>query len=77
MVVDPDKCHYMRLGKNTVHYELKLCDEEFETSTLETVLEIEIDHILKTTLKHYTQLAITCSKLTTETLEQGVEYVQS
>ena len=24
-----------------------------------------------------TQLAITCSKLTTETLEQGVKYVQS
>ena len=28
--------------------------------------------------KHYTsQTAITCSKLTTETLEQGVKYVQN
>ena len=26
---------------------------------------------------YYTQPAITCSKLTTETLEQGVKYVQS
>ena len=29
------------------------------------------------TLKKATQTAITCSKLTIETLEQGVKYVQS
>ena len=29
------------------------------------------------TLNQFTQPVITCSKLTTETLEQGVKYVQS
>ena len=31
----------------------------------------------KDKLDHFTQWAITCSKLTIETLEQGVKYVQS
>ena len=33
---------------------------------------MKYDHVL-----YYSQPAITCSKLTIETLEQGVKYVQS
>ena len=33
--------------------------------------------VLFNCFQHSTQPAITCSKLTTETLEQGVKYVQS
>ena len=36
-----------------------------------------IDYAFSTFLKIITQLAITCSNLTIETLEQGVKHVQS
>ena len=35
------------------------------------------DQAQKCMTKFYTQPAITCSKITIETLEQGVKYVQS
>ena len=45
---------------------------------LSTILKkrIIISHVLSCEF-HDTQPAITCSKLTIETLEQGVKYVQS
>ena len=45
---------------------------------MEILQEISISKKKKKELAMvHTQLAITCSKLTTETLEQGVKYVQS
>ena len=46
MILNPDKCHYMCLGKDAVNDILKLCDVELKSSELETVLGIEIDHQL-------------------------------
>ena len=42
MILNPDKCHYMCLRKDTVNDTLKLCDEELKSSELETLLGIEI-----------------------------------
>lgn len=41
MVFNPNKCHYICLGKDTVNGMLKFCDEELQASTLETGLGIE------------------------------------
>ena len=38
---------------------------------------LQISPLIWSKFKHITQPTITWSKLTTETLEQGVEYVQS
>ena len=46
MILNPDKCHYMCLGKDAVNDILKLCDVELKSSELETVLGIEIDQKL-------------------------------
>ena len=46
MILNPDKCHYMCLGKDAVNDILKLCDVELKSSELETVLGIETDHQL-------------------------------
>ena len=46
MILNPDKCHYMCLGKDTVNDILNFCDEELKSSELETVLGIEIDQKL-------------------------------
>ena len=43
MILNPDKCHYMCIGKDAVTDILKFCDEELKSSELETVLGIEID----------------------------------
>ena len=43
MIINPDKCHYMCVGADTINDVLKFCDEELEASTFETVFEIEID----------------------------------
>ena len=52
MIINPDKCHYMYLGKNAVNDILKFCDEELNSNELETVLGVDID-LSKATLKHY------------------------
>ena len=41
MVFNPNKCHYISLGKDTVNGMLKFCDEELQASTLETGLGTE------------------------------------
>ena len=43
MIVNPDNCHYMCLGADTINDVLKFCDEELEASTFETDFGIEID----------------------------------
>ena len=42
LILNPDKCRYMCLGKDAVNSILKFCDEELKSSELETVLGIEI-----------------------------------
>ena len=46
MILNPDKCHYMCLGKDAVNDILKLCDKELKSNELETALGIEIDQKL-------------------------------
>ena len=46
MILNPDKCHFMCLGKDAVNNILEFCDEELKSSKLETVLGIETDHKL-------------------------------
>ena len=46
MILNPDKCHYMCLGKDAVNDILTLCDKELKSSELETALGIEIDQKL-------------------------------
>ena len=46
MILNPDKCHYMCLGKDAENDISKFCDKELKSSELETVLGIEIDHKL-------------------------------
>ena len=46
MILNPVKCHYMCLGKDTVNDILKFCDEELKSSERETVLGIELDQKL-------------------------------
>ena len=67
---------------------MPLCDEKnycFTRSNFGFIGLYVINFLSKTTIslndcnstKVHTQSAITCSKLTIETLEQGVKYVQS
>ena len=67
---------------------MPLCDEKnycFTRSNFGFIGLYVINFLSKTTIslndcnstKVHTQQAITCSKLTIETLEQGVKYVQS
>ena len=67
---------------------MPLCDEKnycFTRSNFGFIGGYVINFLSKTTIslndcnstKVHTQPAITCSKLTIETLEQGVKYVQS
>ena len=44
MILNPEKCHYMWLGKDSVSDLLRLCGEDLEASKLETVLGIQIDN---------------------------------
>ena len=46
MSLNPEKCHYMWLGKDSVSDLLRLCGEDLEASKLETVLGIQIDNKL-------------------------------
>ena len=46
MILKPDKCHYMCLGKDAVNDLLRFCDEKLKSSELETVLGIEMDQKL-------------------------------
>ena len=43
VIPNPDKCHYMYLGKIAINDMLKFCEVELEVSKLEMVLVIEID----------------------------------
>ena len=46
MILNPEKCHYMCLGKNHVSDSLRFCGEVLEASEIETVLGIQIDNKL-------------------------------
>ena len=46
LILNPDKCRYMCLGKDAVNNIWKFCDEELKSSKLETALGIEIDQKL-------------------------------
>ena len=55
------------------------CFNQFICISSETAFSKEQSKLSTSTVyhQHYSQPAITCSKLTIETLEQGVKYVQS
>ena len=44
MILNPEKCHYMCLGKDSLSDLLRFCGEDLETGELETVLEIQLDN---------------------------------
>ena len=46
LILNPDKCRYMCLGKDAVNSILKFCDEELKSCKLETALGIEIEQKL-------------------------------
>ena len=46
MILNPEKCHYMSLGKDSEGDLLKFCGEVLEASQTETVLGIQIDNKL-------------------------------
>ena len=46
MILNPEKCHYMCLGKDSASHLLRFCGEDLVTSELETVLGIQIDNKL-------------------------------
>ena len=46
MILNPEKCHYMFLGKNSTSDLQRFCGEDLESSKLETVLMIQIDNKL-------------------------------
>ena len=46
MILNPEKCHYMRLGKDSASDLLRLCGEDLAASELETVLGIQMDNKL-------------------------------
>ena len=43
MILNPEKCHYMRLGKDSAGHLLRFCREDLVASERETVLGIETD----------------------------------
>ena len=51
MILNPDKCNYTCLGKDTINDLLKVCEVELEASKLEMVLGLEIDHNLESLIK--------------------------
>ena len=46
MMLNPEKCHYMSLGKDSEGDSLRFCGEVLEASQIETVLGIQIDNKL-------------------------------
>ena len=46
MILNPEKCHYMCLGKDSASDLLRFCGEDLVASELETVLGIQIDNKL-------------------------------
>ena len=46
MILNPEKCHYMSLGKGSEGDLLRFCGEVLEASQIETVLGIQIDNKL-------------------------------
>ena len=58
MILNPEKCHYMSLGKDSEGDLLSCCGEVLEASQIETVLGIQIDNKLNFE-NHITSL---CSK---------------
>ena len=52
MILNPNKCYYMCLEKDTVNGILKFCDKELEATRLETTKQKFVTiSVLKTTLK--------------------------
>ena len=43
MILNPEKCHYMSLGKDSEGDLLRFCGEVLEASQIQTVLGIQID----------------------------------
>ena len=43
MILNPEKCHYMCLGKDSASDLLRFCGEDLVASELETVLGIQTD----------------------------------
>ena len=46
MILNPEKCHYMSLRKDSEGDLLRFCGEVLEASQIETVLEIQINNKL-------------------------------
>ena len=46
MILNPEKFHYMCLGKDSTSDLLRFCGEDLVTSELETILGIQIDNKL-------------------------------
>ena len=46
MILNPEKCHYMSIGKDSEGDLIRLCGEVLEASQIETVLGIQIDNKL-------------------------------
>ena len=46
MILNPEKCHYICLGKDYVSDLLRFCGEVLETNELETVIGIQINNKL-------------------------------
>ena len=51
MVLNPEQCHYMCLGKDSISELLRFCGKVHETSETETVLVIKIDNKLNSVAK--------------------------
>ena len=43
MILNPEKCHYISLGKDSEGDLLRFCGQVLEASQIETVLRIQID----------------------------------
>lgn len=63
MILNPEKCHYMCLGKDYVNDSLSFFEEVLGATELETVLGIQIDNIsnFKDHIKSF--CSKTCQKL--------------
>ena len=46
MILNPEKCHYICLGKDSASDLIRFCEEDLVASKLETVLGIQIDNKL-------------------------------
>ena len=63
MILNPEKCHNMSLGKDSEGDLLRFCGETLEASQIETVLKIQIDNKLNFE-NHFKSLCNKASKKT-------------